>query len=80
MNMAMVYDDLESLTLIIMVLIISRPIQHAEDLEDVAVAIIAVELVAGAVEAEHQLPRPTRTGDMLSIRILVRSSVLIRQD
>jgi hypothetical protein len=34
-------------------LITGRPVQHAEDLEDVAVAVIAMELVAGAVETEH---------------------------
>lgn len=37
-------------------LIAGRAIQHAKDLEDVAVAVIAAELVAGAVEAQHQLP------------------------
>ena len=34
-------------------LITGRPVQHAEDLEDVAVAVIAMELVAGAVETEY---------------------------
>jgi hypothetical protein len=38
-------------------LITGRPVQHAENLEDVAVAVIAVEFVARAVEAQNNLPR-----------------------
>jgi hypothetical protein len=38
-------------------LIARRPVQHTENLEDVAVAVIAVELVACAVKTEHNLPR-----------------------
>jgi hypothetical protein len=33
-------------------LITGRPVQHTEDLEDVAVAVVAMELVAGAVKTE----------------------------
>jgi hypothetical protein len=37
-------------------LVASGPVQHAEDLEDVAVAVVAAEFVARAVETEHNLP------------------------
>lgn len=44
-------------------LVVGCSVEHAEDLQDVAVAIVALELVSGAVEAQDQLPRlavPTR--------------------
>ncbi len=37
-----------------MVLIICSPIQHPEDLEDIAITVIPVKFVARAIEAEHQ--------------------------
>jgi hypothetical protein len=43
-------------------LITGRPIQHAEDFQDVAVAIIAMELVARSIKAQDDFPRfPMRT-------------------
>lgn len=45
------------LTLIVVILIVRRPVQHAEDFEDVTVAVVAVELVTCTVEAEHQFAR-----------------------
>jgi hypothetical protein len=41
------------------VLVIGCAVQHAIDLQDVTVAVVAVELVARPVEAEHQLTRPS---------------------
>jgi hypothetical protein len=43
------------LTLIVVVLVIRFSIKHTEDLEDVTVAIIPMELIASAIEAQDQL-------------------------
>lgn len=41
------------LTLVVMILIVSRSVQHAKYLEDVAVAVIAMKLVARAIKTEN---------------------------
>lgn len=45
------------LTLVVVILIICIAIKHTEYLENVAVAVIAVEFVTRAVETKNQLPR-----------------------
>jgi hypothetical protein len=40
-----------------MKLVLGLAVQHAEDFENVAVAVVSVEFVSGAVEAEDELPR-----------------------
>lgn len=37
-----------------MILITSRPIQHAKDLQDIRIAIIAVEFISRSVKAEDE--------------------------
>ena len=44
-----------TLTLVVVVLVVGSPIEHSEDLENVAVGIISMELIPGAVKAENQL-------------------------
>lgn len=51
------FDSSEGLTLVVVILIICSPIEHSKDLEDIAVAVVAVELVSSSIEAEHKLPR-----------------------
>lgn len=53
------FDDSEELTLVVVVLIIRSPIEHSKDLEDIAVAVIAMELVSSSIEAQDKLPRPS---------------------
>ena len=38
-------------------LVTRRPVQHTKDLEDIAVAVVTFELVAGSVKAQNELPR-----------------------
>lgn len=45
----------DKLTLVVVVLVIGCSIEHSENLENVAVAVVAMELVPGAVEAQNQL-------------------------
>lgn len=52
---ASIHPLAKRLTLVVMILVIGFSIEHAEDLEDVAVTVISVELVAGPVEAKDQL-------------------------
>lgn len=40
------------LTLIVMILVTGGPVQHPENLQDVAVTVITMELVTRAIEAE----------------------------
>lgn len=51
------FSGSETLTLVVVVLIISSPIEHSKDLEDIAVAVVAMKLVPSSIEAEHKLPR-----------------------
>lgn len=45
------------LTLIVVVLIISCPVKHSKDLKDVAIAVVAMELVPRAIKAKDKLAR-----------------------
>lgn len=56
-NVSCEFDSSERLTLVVVVLIIGSPIEHSKDLENIAVAIIAMKLVSSSIEAEHKLPR-----------------------
>jgi hypothetical protein len=40
-----------------MILVTRCSIQHAEDLEDIAVALIAMKLIASAIKTKYQLSR-----------------------
>jgi hypothetical protein len=51
------FDGGERLTLVVVVLIIRSPIEHSKDLEDIAVAVVAMKLVSSSIKAEHKLPR-----------------------
>lgn len=64
------------LTLVVVILVVGRPVKHAEDLEDVAVAVVAVELVAGAVEAQDQLTGAPGPGGLNGARWMARGPVL----
>lgn len=56
-NVSYEFDGGERLTLVIMVLIIRSPIEHSKDLENIAVAVVAMKLVTSSIEAEYKLPR-----------------------
>lgn len=45
-----------------MVLALHRSIQHAKDFENIAIALVAMKLVAGAVKAQHQFSRAAAAG------------------
>ena len=64
---SILYDTWKGLTLVVVVLIVSSAVQHTEDLEDIAVAIVAMEFVASPVEAQNELSRPPAEFDILAI-------------
>lgn len=47
-----------------------RPIKHSENLEDIRISLIALELIARAVEAQDKLPAPAENLDSMGLREL----------
>ena len=68
------------LTLIVVILVIGGPIQHPENLEDVAVAVIAVKLVPRTIKAEDELPHAPGAGSLESIGGFAGQRILVGQD